>query len=218
MKKYWTLLQKNEKKEFAFVAAVMICVFLLASSMFLVASIILSVVILVVMLSVTWMMLEEKYRNEYLHLQLQRQYALMHSFSLLKVLLFQGLTPYQALKQSLGYIPEVLIDPFSQLLLRIEVDKTIAPYMTIAKVFNSLVIEQLFLTIYQLEGHGGYQSLHHFEYIFEQSDLQFHQKTLQHLKQHLSGNLSLAMIGTGILTFSLLIGIIGMIGDLIHGI
>jgi hypothetical protein len=162
--------------------------------------------------------LEDKYRVEYSQLQLQRQHALMHSFALIKVLLFQGLTPYQAFKQSLLYIPEVLIPPFSTLLLRIEVDKTIEPYMAIAKEFKSLVIEQLFLTVYQLEGQGGYQSLHHFEYIFEQSDLQFHQKTLQNLKQNMTSNLSLAMIGTGILTFSLLIGIISMIGDLIYGI
>jgi hypothetical protein len=218
MNKYWTLLQLNKEKELFKIVSIFIVAFALTSSGFFWFPPILMIFVCIIVMVVLYGVMVDHYHHRYQYLIEKRQQGLMYSFSLLKVLLFQGLTPYQALKSALDYIPNVLYEPFSTLLLKIDSDKSIAPYVYIAQSFQSLVIEQLFFSIYQLEGHGGKLSLHHFQYIFDQSDSQFHQKNIYRLKQTLQSNLSLALLGTGLLSFSLLVGIIGLIGEIISGI
>lgn len=218
MKKYWLLLGLNQEEEKIKVFLLLMLAIACSSIGFFWLTYLSMIPLYIVVIGIVYYVILDRYQHRYDYMLEKRQQALMQSFSLLKVLLFQGLTPYQAIKNVMDYIPSILYEPFSTLLLKIDHDKSIAPYLYIAKSFQSLVIEQLFFSIYQLEGHGGKLSLHHFQYIFDQSDSQFHQKNIYTMKQILQSNLSFALIGTGLLSFSLLVGIIGLIGGIISGI
>jgi hypothetical protein len=181
-------------------------------------SIPISIMIMFSGVSVTYYVIQSRYQQKLKQYKEHRKQAFMNSFAMIKILLDQGMTAYQAVKVMMTYIPSELIDPLSTFILEVEKDLTIQPYLMLAQYFEDPTLEQLMVSLYQLEHHGGQYALHHFQYVFDQSDELMYQVKKQHIKDMLQGNLSYVMIATGVISFSLLAGILSMIGGMISGI
>lgn len=152
--------------------------------------------------------------------QAQRQLtvAMMEGFSLLKVMILQGMTPYQALQTLLPYVPLSLANAVHQLLMEMDQDTTLQPYLHFAAPFHSIMIEQLLFSLYQLNHQGGQgASLQHFQYLFDQADHQHDQSQRLIYEENLQSANGLVMIATGMIAFSLLVGVMQLIGGMIYG-
>lgn len=150
--------------------------------------------------------------------QLKLVQAMMDAFSLLKVLIDQGMLPYQAMKKMLPFLSKNLISPIQGLLDMIEQDTSIQPYLKCSEAFHSLMIEQLFFSLYQLENQGGKSdSFIHFQYLFDQADHQFDQRQLHALQERMQSASGMVMIATGVLAFSLLIGVMQLLAGMLYG-
>jgi len=161
----------------------------------------------------------QDYRDKVERLYQQKQVAFMQSFAFLKVLLMQQRNTYQAWKDFLDYVPISLKTDIENFVLRLQQDQSITPYLDLSKLFQSLVIEQVLLAIYQLEIQGGqHDYFRHVDYIFEQIDQRFYQQYITSLEQKLGSMQQYIMLVTGLLTFTLLIGVIQIIGGFIGGL
>ncbi len=163
--------------------------------------------------------LYQDYRDKVSLRYKQKQVSLMQRFAFLKVLLMQQRNTYQAWKDFLAYVPQSLKPDIETFVMRLQQDQSITPYLDLAKIFQSLIIEQVLLAIYQLEIQGGnLDYFRHVDYIFEQIDQRFYQQYIRGLEQKLGTMQQYIMVVTGFITFSLLVGVIQIIGGLISGI
>jgi hypothetical protein len=145
--------------------------------------------------------------------------SFMEIFAMIKVLLLQGKSPYQSLQTVIPYVPEMLQELFHVLMIDLDQDNSIHPYLTFSQNFKSLMIEQLMFAFYQLETQGGgLSSLQQFQYLFDQADQQYMQGVMQTYQERLQSANSQTMIATGLIAFSLLIGIMQLIAGVIYGL
>jgi hypothetical protein len=144
---------------------------------------------------------------------------LMDTFAMIKVLIMQGMSPYQALQTVLPYVPQVLAEKIHLLTIDIDQDASIQPYLTFSQSFHSLMIEQLLFAFYQLETQGGGpESLQQFQYLFDQADQHHNQSLVQQLHDRLQSANGQTMIATGLIAFSLLVGVMQLIAGVIYGL
>lgn len=144
--------------------------------------------------------------------------AMMESFALLNVLIAQGMTPYQALNVLLTFVPRPLADRFHQFLIEIDQDASLQPFLAFGQAFQSLMIDQLLFSLYQLHSQGGQvQALNHFRYLFDQADHQHHASRMHTFHEKMQSAANYVMVATGLIAFSLLIGVMQLIGGMIYG-
>ena len=148
-----------------------------------------------------------------------RQKDMIDAYRLIKVMLMQAVSPYQALQTILPFVKSDLAENIHDLLMAIDQDKSIHPYLHFASGFHSLMIEQLFFALYQLENQGGQgQQLQQFQYLFDQAEHQYYQSQLNQFHEGMQNANGYVMVATGMIAFSLLIGVIQLIAGMMYGL
>jgi hypothetical protein len=148
-----------------------------------------------------------------------RQKDMIDAYRLIKVMLMQAVSPYQALQTILPFVKSDLAENIHDLLMAIDQDKSIHPYLHFASGFHSLMIEQLFFALYQLENQGGQgQQLQQFQYLFDQAEHQYYQSQLNQFHEGMQNANGYVMVATGMIAFSLLIGVMQLIAGMMYGL
>jgi hypothetical protein len=148
-----------------------------------------------------------------------RQKNMIDAYRLIKVMLMQSISPYQALQTVLPFVDAKLAEHLHDLLMAIDQDKSIHPYLHFASRFRSLMIEQLFFALYQLENQGGHsQQLQQFQYLFDQAEHQYYQSQLNQFHEGMQNANGYVMVATGLIAFSLLIGVMQLIAGMMYGL
>jgi hypothetical protein len=146
-----------------------------------------------------------------------KQKEMMNAYRLIKVMLMQAVSPYQALQTIMPFVGSELGEHIHDLLMAIDQDKSIHPYLHFASGFQSLMIEQLFFALYQLENQGGHsQQLQQFQYLFDQVEHQFYQGQLNQFHEGMQNANGYVMVATGLIAFSLLIGVMQLIAGMMY--
>ena len=177
-------------------------------------------VALLVMVIVSVYLLYASMKKDEEQAQLKRRYEqqFLLIFRYFQILLQQSLTAYQALKTLLAYVEDPLHHELALFLVHMYQDKSIAPYRQFASTFDSMMVEQILLSMYQLDLQGGDgMSLFHFQYLFDQIDRQTQEEAMRQFHDKLQQSTSLVMIGTGLLAFLFLIGVIDLMVGLLYG-
>lgn len=139
-------------------------------------------------------------------------------FRYFQILLQQSLTAYQALKTLLPYVEDPFHHQLALFLLQIDQDKSIQPYRDLAKTMDSMIVEQILLSMYQLDLQGGEgMSLFHFHFLFDQIEQHAYEANVRTFQDQLKQASGLVMIGTGLLTFLFLIGVVDIMVGLLYG-
>jgi hypothetical protein len=147
------------------------------------------------------------------------QKKMIDAYRLIKVMLMQSVSPYQALQTVLPFVDAELAEHLHDLLMAIDQDKSIHPYLHFASRFRSLMIEQLFFALYQLENQGGHgQQLQQFQYLFDQAEHQYYQSKLNQFHEGMQNANGYVMVATGMIAFSLLIGVMQLIAGMMYGL
>lgn len=189
-----------------------------ASSLFIVIPWRLAALLVMVIVSVYLLYASMKKDEEKAQLKRRYEQQFLLIFRYFQILLQQSLTAYQALKTLLAYVEDPLHHELALFLVHMDQDKSIAPYRQFASTFDSMMVEQILLSMYQLDLQGGDgMSLFHFQYLFDQIDRQTQEEAMRQFHDKLQQSTSLVMVGTGLLAFLFLIGVIDLMVGLLYG-
>ena len=124
---------------------------------------------------------------------------------------------YQAFQSLITYSSPWMEEQLQRLILEIDNDKSVKPYINFANKFSNKVASNVMLSIYQMvdEGESGVHMMQ-FNNLFSQLSKE-HQMELIDLKDRSIGSISsLPLIGAGAITVLLTFGIISVMGEMIN--
>lgn len=84
----------------------------------------------------------------------EKEYEFSNLLSYLLVFLENNFNVYQSLQIAMNYCKEILREDIEVLLNEIDLDKTIIPYQNFANKFDSTIVYQVVMMIYQLDING----------------------------------------------------------------
>lgn len=128
-----------------------------------------------------------------------------------------GNNVYNSFKMLIPYSSPYMDDVINSLLIQIDMDKSVGPYITFASKFNSHVIESLMLSIYQMIDSGeSTNQFTEFEFLFSNIKNSYSESLVEEKKKSLDSLNSFPLIGAGFLTITLSICIVSLIGGYIN--
>ena len=141
-------------------------------------------------------------------------------FSLLsyfEIFISNGHNVYSSFQMLLPYADTFLQDAISTLLIAIDSDKTVGPYINFAAKFNDRIVESLMLSIYQMVDNGESDAeLSEFDILFSNIKEKHKEEMIDRKRKSLDMFNSLPLIGAGAVTIVLSLSIISIIGDYIN--
>ena len=124
---------------------------------------------------------------------------------------------YQSFNQLIPYCSNWMKDKIEQLIREIDEDKTVQPFVNFANNFKNLSAHSLMLSIYQMIDQGeNSEQLTHFNVVFDEIFKNRNKEMVEQKEKALSGMSTFPLIGAGLITISLTISIISILGDLIN--
>ena len=124
---------------------------------------------------------------------------------------------YQSFQSLVAYASPWMEEQIKTLILEIDNDKSVQPFINFANKFTSKVTSNVMLSIYQMvdEGENSIQMLH-FNALFQQLSKN-HQKELIDSKDRTMSSISaFPLFGAGAITVLLIFGIISIMGEMIN--
>ena len=124
---------------------------------------------------------------------------------------------YQSFQALIAYASPWMTEQIQTLILEIDGDKSVKPFVNFANKFTSKVTSNVMLSIYQMVDEGE-NSIHmlQFNALFQQLNKN-HQKELIDSKDRKMSSISaLPLIGAGAITVLLIFGIISIMGEMIN--
>ena len=104
-----------------------------------------------------------------------------------------------------------------ELLEEIDKDKTVQPFVNFANNFKNIATQSLMLSIYQMIDQGeNSEQLTHFNVLFDEISRNRNQEMVEQKNKALSNMSTFPLIGAGLITISLTISILTILGDLIN--
>lgn len=124
---------------------------------------------------------------------------------------------YQSFNQLIPYCSNWMKDKIEQLIREIDEDKTVQPFVNFANNFKNLSAHSLMLSIYQMIDQGeNSEQLTHFNVVFDEIFKNRNKEMVEQKEKALSGMSTFPLIGAGLITISLTISILSILGDLIN--
>ena len=151
-------------------------------------------------------------RNEKEHVD-----QLISLLSYFEIFISNGNNVYTSFKMLLPYAELFIQDAINSMLMQIDVDKTIGPYINFASKFNNRTIESLMLSIYQMVDNGENTiEFSEFNLLFNNIKEKHFDEMIDSHKKGLDIFNSFPLIGAGAITIVLSVSIISIIGDYIN--
>jgi len=93
-------------------------------------------------------------KKRILKLKEEREYEFANMLSYLLVFLENNFNVYQSLQMTMNFTKDILIKDIEELIEQIDLDKSITPYQHFADKFDSNIVYQVVMMIYQLDVNG----------------------------------------------------------------
>ena len=133
--------------------------------------------------------------------------------------LSNGFNVYQSINEVIPICGKNLNVLLTNLLLDIDEDKTVTPFITFSNHFKSSLIEQVMISLYlMIENGTDINYLSRFSPLFTQLKKDNEQKIVKNISSKYDSLNLLPVIGAGIITIIIIVGIVGIIGGMINGI
>ena len=124
---------------------------------------------------------------------------------------------YQSFQALIAYASPWMEEQINTLILEIDNDKSVKPFVNFANKFTSKVTSNVMLSIYQMvdEGENSIQMLQ-FNALFQQLSKNHQKELIDSKERSMSSISSLPLIGAGAITVLLTMGIISLMGEMIN--
>ena len=124
---------------------------------------------------------------------------------------------YQSFNLLIPYCSFWMKGKIEELLEEIDKDKTVQPFVNFANNFKNIATQSLMLSIYQMIDQGeNSEQLTHFNVLFDEISRNRNQEMVEQKNKALSNMSIFPLIGAGLITISLTISILTILGDLIN--
>ena len=122
---------------------------------------------------------------------------------------------YQSFNLLLPYCSPWMKDKIENFLKEIDNDKSVQPFVNFANNFTQLSSHSLMLSIYQMvdQGENSHQ-LEQFDVVFEELARSRNREMMEQKEKSLSNMSTFPLIGAGLITITLTISILSVLGDL----
>jgi hypothetical protein len=140
-------------------------------------------------------------------------------FTYFGIYVSEGLPVYNALEETIKFASAAMAERLRKLLLAIDSDKSLVPFLAFAESFKSLTIRQVMISIYKMvdEGSNGIY-LRQFATIF-QSLADDKRKQARERRIEQLGNLCfLPLLGSGVTMGMITVALVEVIGELSNGL
>ena len=146
-----------------------------------------------------------------------RENELIALISYFEVYLKNNSNVYQSFVQLIPYSSDWMKDKIEELLKEIDNDKTVQPFINFASNFQMLSVHSLMLSIYQMVEQGeNSEQLTNFSLIFDELSSARNKEIIEKKEKSLSNMSTFPLIGAGLITITLTISVLSILGDLIN--
>lgn len=124
---------------------------------------------------------------------------------------------YQSFNKVIQYTSEWMKEAISSLLVDIDKDKSVQPFVNFAKKFKIKIATNIMLSIYSMVDQGeSFEQIKQFQLIFDELLKSKQLENAEKKKRSLSILASLPLVGAALITIVLTVGVISIIGDLVN--
>lgn len=146
-----------------------------------------------------------------------RENELVAIISYFEVYIQNNNNVYQSFAQLVPYCSDWMKEKIETMLTEIDNDKTVQPFINFAKNFQQLSSHSLMLSIYQMIDQGeNSEQLLQFNIIFDELSNNRNKEMINQQDRALSNMSTFPLIGAGLITVTLTISILTILGDLIY--
>ena len=146
-----------------------------------------------------------------------RENELVAIISYFEVYIQNNNNVYQSFAQLIPYCSDWMKEKVETLLSEIDKDKTVQPFINFAHNFQQLSSHSLMLSIYQMIDQGeNSEQLLQFNVIYDELAKNRNKELIDQQDRALSNMSTFPLIGAGLITVTLTISILTILGDLIY--
>lgn len=205
------------KKELAIIIVLNVLLILGAAALFVFLKSVVYPVIVLVVLSVLDYVLLSRYNDKKKTILKNRENELVAIISYFDVYIRNNKNVYQSFSQLIPYCSNWMKEKIEDLLKEIDADKSVQPFINFANNFQNLSTHSLMISIYQMVDQGESEDqLTHFNVIFDEIARNRNQEMIAQKDKALSNMSTYPLIGAGLITITLTISILTILGDLIN--
>ena len=158
-----------------------------------------------------------KYSDKKQTILKNRENELVAIISYFEVYIQNNNNVYQSFAQLVPYCSDWMKEKIETLLSEIDEDKTVQPFVNFARNFQQLSSHSLMLSIYQMIDQGeNSEQLLQFNVIFDELSKNRNKEMVNQQDRALSNMSTFPLIGAGMITITLTISILTILGDLIN--
>ena len=146
-----------------------------------------------------------------------RENELIAIISYFEVYIQNNSNVYQSFNQLIPYCSDWMKEKIEELLKEIDEDKTVQPFINFAQNFKSLSIHSLMLSIYQMVDQGeNSEQLLQFNVIFDELAKNRSKEIIDYKEKSLANMSTFPLVGAGLITITLTVSILSILGDLVY--
>ena len=146
-----------------------------------------------------------------------RENELVAIISYFEVYIQNNNNVYQSFAQLVPYCSSWMKEKIETMLNEIDSDKTVQPFINFANNFQQLSSHSLMLSIYQMIDQGeNSEQLIQFNVIFDELSKNRNKELVNQQDRALSNMSTFPLVGAGLITITLTISILTILGDLIY--
>lgn len=150
-------------------------------------------------------------------MKLDHDNELIYLLSYFRIFISNHYTVYGAIKALLPYSSEWMKEELTRLINDIDKDKSNAPFVNFASKFNSLLIPNIFLSIYQMVDNGeNNDATSHFYYLFDEANRALQVEEIENKKKSMESLNTFPLVGAGYIAILLTLSVVSIIGELIN--
>ena len=183
---------------------------------FLLNNIVFSIFILIALIVIDYFLLS-RFNDKKKTLLKSRENELIAIISYFEVYVQNKNNVYQSFNMLIPYCSPWMKDKIEILLKEIDEDKTVQPFVNFANNFHQLSTHSLMLSIYQMVDQGeNTHQLKQFDVIFTELARNRNRETMEQKSNSLANMSTFPLIGAGLITITLTMSILSILGDLIN--
>ena len=205
------------KKEMLKIGAINLALLVAMVCLFLFLSNLIALVLLFIGIMLIDFFLLTRYSDKKKAILKNHENELIAIISYFEVYIQNNNNVYQSFNQLVPYCSDWMKERIETLLKEIDDDKTVQPFINFAKNFQQLSTHSLMLSIYQMVDQGeNSDQLLQFNVIYDELAKNRNKEMVEQKEKSLSSMTTFPLIGAGLITVSLTISILSILGDLIN--
>lgn len=219
IKDYFDVIGKNYKKEIIKILLIELILLIAGVGLSFLYKNIIYIIVSLVLLLITPVIMYFLYESSKKAKESRLFNDFINSLIYFRIYLEAGFNIYQAFNEILKYSSnELLSEKIKIMLSQIDNDKSVVPYLNFAKNFNREIIDQLMLSIYEMnDSLSDTKHINSFIYLFDKILENSQKEQEERKKQNLLSKANYSLVGGAIFILAIIVGVINLMGSVISG-